>query len=290
MVRVPTDPQSLGQALASVTDTLSAVFARELARVLQLTERHLRPILERERLGDRTAKSIARKALPLRTELRTALTKAGYDALVREASISAVERMAGAFRSRGMSLGRITPARLHALASLLEADLMGLGDSAAHSAWRAGVQAIYTERPVDEILAQLARQLDKSFAQAQTIYDTQVSITGRQIQAILTEGEEDQAYLYVGPVDARTREWCLDHVGYVYSRDAIEQLDNGQLPNALLTGGGYSCRHTFLAVSDPALVALRDTDQRAEGYDGRVAMARTMKSQRKRFRELRKAA
>jgi hypothetical protein len=287
---MPTDPQSLGQALAAVTDSLSAVFARELARVLQLTERHLLPILKRERLGDRTAKSIARKALPLRTELRTALTKAGYDALVREASISAVERMAGAFRSRGVSLGRITPARLQALASLLEADLMGLGDSAAHSAWRAGVQAIYTERPVDEILAQLSRQLDKSFAQAQTIYDTQVSITGRQIERILSEGDEEQAFLYVGPVDARTREWCLDHVGKVFSRVSIEQLDNGQLPNPFLTAGGWNCRHTFLAVSDPVLVALKDTGQRAEGYDGRVAMARTMKSQRKRFRELRKAA
>jgi hypothetical protein len=76
----------------------------------------------------------------------------------------------------------------------------------------------------------------------------------------------------------------------VLTRGAIDSLSNGQLPNVFITGGGYNCRHSFLAVSDPALVALADTGQRADGYDGRVTMARTLKTQAKRFRELRRAA
>ena len=296
--RVPTEQARLeaaGQALAQVATSLSDAFARELARVLRLAERALLPILTDAKAGKRTARSIAGKALPLRTELRAVLTKAGYDRLVSHASIEAVAQMADALRASGnlptgSALGRISPSRLTALAQLLDTDLMGVGDQAAHALWRASVQAIYTERPASAVIGELARTLEKSFAQAHTLFDTQVSIVGRQIVWLASVQDEQQAYLYVGPVDSQTREWCLAQVGMVRSQPAIETLDNGQLPNPFLTAGGYNCRHSWLAVSDPALVALKDSGQRADGYEARVTMARTLKAQRKRFRELRRAA
>jgi hypothetical protein len=97
-------------------------------------------------------------------------------------------------------------------------------------------------------------------------------------------------FLYVGPVDSRTRDWCLGLVGKVRRKEDIETLDNGQLPNPFLTGGGWNCRHSWLAVSDPAVVALAGGDSRADGYDQRVAMARALKTQSKRLRELRRAS
>lgn len=287
--------QAVGQSLASVADRLSASFARELARVLTLAERALLPVLREALAGRPTARVRAGRALTLRRELRTVLRQAGYDRLVAEASVEGVAQMADALRTSGAvrqvgRLGAITPARLDALARLMRVDLLGLGDTAAHQLWRAAAQALFSARPAETLVAQLARQLGRSLQQTQTLYDTQVSIAGRQIEQVVTEGEDAQAFLYVGPVDARTRDWCLDRVGQVYTRAAIERLDNGQLPNAFLTGGGYNCRHTFLAVADPVLVRLADTGQRAEGYDGRVAMARALRTQRARFRELRRAA
>jgi hypothetical protein len=281
--------QSIGQTLASVADQMSAAFARELARVLTQAERALVPILRAAIEGDRTATVTVGRILPLRRELRAALERAGYGELAATASAKAVARMAEGFAGRSTNLGRLTPKRLEALARILEADLLGIGEAAAMTVWRSAALAIYSSQPVDQIVADLAEQLHTSLSKAQTIFDTQTSIVGRQMERLLTE-KGDQAYLYVGPVDARTRDWCLERVGLVKTRDAIDQLDNGQLPNPFLTGGGYNCRHTWLAVSDPALVSLANGGVRAGGYEQRVAMAYTLKTQRKRFRELRRAA
>jgi hypothetical protein len=41
-------------------------------------------------------------------------------------------------------------------------------------------------------------------------------------------------------------------------------MDNGQLPQPLITGGGFNCRHAFKRVSaiDAELLALMDTGVR----------------------------
>ena len=284
-----------GERLASVADRMSALFAQELARVLAAADRSLLPLLREAMAGNRTASVAVSRLLPLRRELRGVLERAGYDRLAMTSSIEAVSALAEAYRAgragtAAASLGRLTPNRLLALAHLLEADILGIGDTAVHQVWRAAVMAIYSSQPTDELVAQLAEQLQTSLARAQTLFDTQTSVVGRQMERIATDGEPEQAYLYVGPVDARTRDWCLDRVGLVEKRDAIEALDNGQLPNPFLTGGGYNCRHSWLAVSDPELVRLAGGGVRAGGYDARVAVARALRQQRRMIRELRRAA
>ncbi len=281
--------EAMGNTLARVADRLSAAFAQELARVLRVAERALLPVLREAIAGNRTARATVRRLLPLRTELRAVLTRAGYDELAQRASLEAVSAMAEAYRA-GASLGRVTPTRLLALAQLLERDVLDIGDTAARAVWRASVLAVYSTQPATTLVDALAQQLETSVSRAQTLFDTQVSVIGRQMERLATEGNDAQAFLYVGPVDARTRDWCLSRVGLVKTRAAIEAEDNGQLPNPFLTGGGFNCRHTWLAVSEPVLVSLANGSQRADGYDGRVAMARALKAQQKRFRELRRAA
>lgn len=55
-------------------------------------------------------------------------------------------------------------------------------------------------------------------------------------------------YQYFGPVDQVTRPFCARYAGKVLTRDEIENLDNGQTPNPLITGGGYNCRHEWIPV------------------------------------------
>jgi hypothetical protein len=117
----------------------------------------------------------------------------------------------------------------------------------------------------------------------QTLFDTQTSILGRQVEALATERlGPDQAFLYTGPVDGRTRDWCLQRVGKVYTRREIEQMDNGQLPNAFVTGGGYNCRHSFIAVASDELVSLAGMNVRAPGFDDEIASARAQRAQARR--------
>lgn len=273
------DLQLVGRTFAAVADTESARFARALGAVLRQLERDLLGLIQDVRAKDRTVFSRLGRLLTLRKEIRQALTDAGYSAIVTRSAIDAVSRMADAATGSSIvrasaSLGRVSPARLEAMAKLMRADLLGLGDTLAQQLWRAALTGLYTQTPTEQILAGLQKQIDKSRAQIQTLYDTQVSVVGRQIVADEPKADERQAYLYVGPADGVVRDWCVQHLGLVMTQDAIEKLDNGQLPNPFLTGGGYNCRHSWLAVSDPELIALANTGQRAPGYDAMVARAK----------------
>ena len=268
--------QLAGSVFASVVDTESARFARLLGTALTQLERQLLGLIAAATAGKPGALARVGRLLVLRREIRNALTTSGYAKLVRRASLDAVERMAAAVASRRIvqgasGLGRVTTARLDGLARLMAADLLGIGEAAAGKLWRASALAIYSGQPPAQILATLAKELDKTKAQAQSLFDTQVSIVGRQIVAEADRAEPDQAYLYVGPVDGLVRPFCEQQLGLVSTKDAIDALDNGQLPNPFLTGGGYNCRHSWMAVSDPELIALANTGERAPGFTERLA-------------------
>jgi hypothetical protein len=278
--------QLLGQTFASLADTESARFARELSRVLAVLERDLVGLVAGVREGRRGVLSKVGRLLTLRKEIREALTRAGYSALATRTSLDVVERMAMAAQSSAIvresaALGQVTAARLKTLAGLMREDLLGVGETLAHQVWRSAVFSIYTDRPVKDVVSDLAKAIEKSRAQAQTLFDTQVSIVGRQVVAQEPKTGDD-AYLYVGPVDGVVRPWCREQLGMVRSKAAIDALDNGQLPNAFVTAGGYNCRHSWMAVSEPELLALKDTGTRAPGYEERLGATRPVKRAQRR--------
>jgi len=72
--------------------------------------------------------------------------------------------------------------------------------------------------------------------------------------------------LYVGPVDAKTRSFCLNHVGRVFSVEQIEEMDNGQTGNVLVDRGGWNCRHDW----EPIDKGLADQILEDEALEDRV--------------------
>jgi hypothetical protein len=69
------------------------------------------------------------------------------------------------------------------------------------------------------------------------------------VEALKAGDDPETRYAYLGPVDTKVRPFCRQHVGKVYTRAEIDALDNGQLNNVFLTGGGYNCRHVWNEVS-----------------------------------------
>lgn len=67
-------------------------------------------------------------------------------------------------------------------------------------------------------------------------------------------------FLYAGPDDKATREFCAERVGNVYTRQEIESWDNGQGLQPDIYLGGYNCRHRLDPVSPELAKEL--------GYDG----------------------
>lgn len=75
--------------------------------------------------------------------------------------------------------------------------------------------------------------------------------------------------VYVGPFDNKTRPFCQRHVGAVLTVPEIEELDNGQTGDVLTTGGGWNCRHQWIAIDNEFANILK-------GEFSRDAMQNTM--------------
>lgn len=59
-------------------------------------------------------------------------------------------------------------------------------------------------------------------------------------------------YLYVGPIDNRTREFCVEHVGNTYTEAEIEKFpdENDSGLDPWFSPGGWNCRHRLIPVDE----------------------------------------
>jgi hypothetical protein len=279
----PAELVRLADLLARDADRQSSAFAIELADVLRRVERRLPTVLADAQAGGVAASARAASLGLLRSNLRRLLTEAGYDDLIDTAVQASLDRTLATLASSSPAYraalafdttGRPTAFTgvLRALVETARADLLLHGDQMAVTLWRATVRGVLGGDRPDRIVAQLAAVLDGDRAKAATLYDTNVSIVQRigvqtivptldqdvtdptAVPPLATGGDvlpvpDDQLYAYVGPVDGIIRPFCLEHVGKVYTKAEIDRLDNGQLPNPFLTGGGYNCRHLWAPIS-----------------------------------------
>lgn len=240
---------------AETVDRLGERFAAELAIVLRSMERRLRPLIVDVAEGSRTAIVKASQANKARKAIETALTEAGYPELAERAYGRRLDALVGRVldsRRLAQQAARLSgafDARLLALKTLHETDLLEEGDGIARTLWQATIRGVFGARPVDLILQDLFDEIDASEAQIRTLYDTSVSIFSRQVEALQAGDDPDAVFAFMGPADKKTRPFCRQHVGKVYTRAEIDTLDNGQIDNVFLTGGGYNCRHTWIEVS-----------------------------------------
>jgi hypothetical protein len=99
----------------------------------------------------------------------------------------------------------------------------------------------------------LTDKFETTIAKARTLADTSMSTfyrtaTDRAFRAIEKDQKQETRYIYAGPDDKLTRPFCqrLVESGKSYTRAEIDRMNNGQLPNTFLTGGGWNCRHSWL--------------------------------------------
>lgn len=242
-------------ATAGTVDTLGAKFARELADVLRSLERRLRPVVIDASEGSRTAIVKAAASNRTRKALEAALEDAGYPELADSAYGSRLDALVGRVlevRRLAQQTARLSgafDARIAALKLLHQTDLLDEGDELSRALWQAVTRGVFGSRSVDGILLDLYDIIDATEPQIATLYDTSVSIFGRQVEALQAGDDPETTFAYMGPADKKTRPFCRAHVGKVYTRADIDALDNGQIDNVFLTGGGYNCRHVWTEVS-----------------------------------------
>jgi hypothetical protein len=255
---------------ASLADSISASFARELQTVQTLVARQIRSLmrtLETTKGHLVATKANLGRSLQLRQDVQAALDAAGYGEIAFRAVDAPLDRLAVSVlsgRSIAAKAATLTPFDVDAIVAFKElhfADLLDVGSSAGRQIERLALDGVLGVRPVDDLVADLEDALDATTAEARTVYDTAVSTFSRQVDQLHATGQADELFFYVGPVDSLTREFCLERVGRVFTRSEIEDMDNGQLPNVLTTGGGYNCRHAWKHVSvlDDELLGLAES-------------------------------
>jgi hypothetical protein len=246
------DPADRGREIARLIASLTDQFVEELRRILRATDGDLRDLLTAEGIGRALTAS---RVLQIRVQIRRILEQAGYDAL----AVTSVEEAARAYarsfldagvRAEAAQLLASAAPRLQAMATMAQQDLLGLGDELSRQLWQSVTQATLTARPVSTILADLESATDLGRARIATLFDTLSSMLARATE---TAGADDlppdQKFVYEGPLDAKTRDFCAELVGQELTREQIDALDNQQLPNPFLTGGGWNCRHSWIAIS-----------------------------------------
>lgn len=246
------DPADRGRDIARLIAALTDQFVEELRRVLKATDQDLRALIVDEGIARALT---AQRVVTLRVQIRKLLTDAGYDGL----AVTSVEEAARAYarsfldarvRADAAQLLAGAQPKLQAMAQMAQTDLLGLGDELARQLWQSVTQATITARPVSTILADLESATDLGRARIATLFDTLSSMLARATEtAGADELPPDQKFVYEGPLDSKTRDFCANLLGQELTRAEIDALDNEQLPNVFLTAGGYNCRHSWIAVA-----------------------------------------
>lgn len=123
----------------------------------------------------------------------------------------------------------------------------GIGEEQARIIGEQLDMMVLTGQPVSKATKAIATHLDEKFAPyAKTYAQTSLAIYDRLVAAATYPTEDDEEYLYAGPIDDLCRPFCAERVGNTYTYAEIQGMDNGQLPDVFTTCGGYNCRHQWL--------------------------------------------
>lgn len=266
---------------SALIDQLNARFARELAEVLRLVNAKARRLIQE--LREKDGRLVATKAslgrvLALRKDLIRVLEEAGFEAFAESVTDAPLDEMTrlvlrgSSFAQAAASLTKADISAITAFKTVRFQELLELGPAAAVRLARIVLDGMLGAQRVDDLVDDVADVFDVTERQARTLYDTALSIFSRQVDQLHTTGEPGELFYYAGPLDTKTRKFCRDRVGKVFTRAQLESADNGQLPNPLLTGGGYNCRHQpkRVAKMDVELIELFKTGGRVPYMEERL--------------------
>ena len=107
-----------------------------------------------------------------------------------------------------------------------------------------GAIAGSTEKGIFDAIQQ---QAGLSGKQMETLVTTGLNDYSRSVSKVMIDQLSDkQQYRYVGAIDDRTRDVCLDMWGS--GNLTKEQIESRFGASVFISGGGYNCRHQWIPV------------------------------------------
>ena len=71
-------------------------------------------------------------------------------------------------------------------------------------------------------------------------------IIDQEIENAVGGDDPNALYIYAGPVDARTRDFCVEFVGEIKTRKEWEQIGDSEGVDMFSEGAGWNCRHRLI--------------------------------------------
>ena len=224
---------ALPEILAGVQGDLSAIYTKIIDGTVADTDK-LSFLLEREeaikssirtRFNAGYSEALAGAYADAIQQNKTSLNKAGVDVNLTDEQVQTITNLkannAEVFASRARS----------------EADnIFGSLIRWSSSGTAATLSPFFI--PADQI--SIARN-------GQTIINTNIRTFFRQINVMSGLSADITRYRYIGPPPGRP--FCASIIGKVFSLKEIQQLNNGQTSNTLVTAGGFNCRHQWLPIT-----------------------------------------
>lgn len=212
-------------------------------------------VIQRSPANVRTARSIPKRFNAL-------MSRSGFDAAVGKFLLTMTDQT-DVFseilaQSLHMKMPEFTAQQVAYLQELKEQAVLGLLNEAEDVGRRlmAGVLNFMGQPTGDlsESLGDLGAALP---ARVRTVAETAVTTYFRTIADLGYEIVRKQhpdlklRFTYAGPRDERNRPFCARlkaqvAEGQTWTREEINNMDNGQIGNVFITCGGYGCRHQWL--------------------------------------------
>jgi hypothetical protein len=240
--------------MANAEDSVNVVL-RRLLELLDDVEDDLQTSLSRLSFVDGAAENTranVKNARAVRRDILRALKKLGAD-VERMAKAEALDVAAAAVVAAEMGEGFNPDARAR-IARIVEgqlSDMSGLWPDAADEITRAVNAGITSGADLGKMTRAVSERLQVAAGHAASLVDS--AIVGAERAALVEVGEDadaDVVYLYLGPDDSKTRDFCEKHKDKAYSKKALDKLGKdplhaGQPKPVSAFLGGYNCRHTL---------------------------------------------
>jgi len=113
--------------------------------------------------------------------------------------------------------------------------------------------------PLNTVMSNLQLKMTRAQGRQLTEIKTKISQYGRGLTAMASAVAELDHYLYTGPRDGITRDFCRALVNKVVDEQQMSKLNNGQGLAVKTSGGGYNCRHSWSPVTESFIEAAKLT-------------------------------
>jgi hypothetical protein len=142
-------------------------------------------------------------------------------------------------------------------------ELSGLTSQYSESVSMSVIRGSIVGASVDDIIMEATQLLaggtdlaGRSMAShAKTIVNTRYMEADATMTLQAAEAIGAENFRYSGSLIKDSREWCIDHVDQIYTKEEVEEWANQSWAgkkegNPFITRGGYNCRHYFVPVID----------------------------------------